>query len=181
MRWVLLYLYNMKSILEVLSNYIEEARFSDIITSVSGEDESMVNRFEFEKNRKFTENRALPTQTTLKKRYNNKKVKVWFEWNHNIKHNLISRIGNRTNLKSVKEFTELFIGAMNTILPDYIGYLINGNDTYAVYLEEDNISIIFYINLNGLLNNSNVINVDVKTVLTGLPGDRKRIRDIFQV
>ena len=171
----------MKSILEVLSNYIEENRLSDVLTSVSGIDKSMVNRFNFEKNRKFTEDRALPTQTTLKKRYNNKKVKVWFEWNHNVKHNLINRIGNRTNLKSVEEFTELFIDAMNTILPDYIGYLINGNDTYAVYMEEDNISVIFYINLNGLLNKSNVINVDVKTVLTGIPGDQKRIRDIFRV
>ena len=177
----MLYLYNMKSILEVLSNYIEEVRFSDALTSISGVDKSMVNRFEIEKNRKFTEDRALPTQTTLKNRYNNKKVKVWFEWNHSIKHDLIKRIGNRTNLKSVEEFTEVFIDAMNTILPDYIGYLIDGNDTYAVYLEEDNISIIFYINLNGLLNKSNVINVDVKTVLTGPPGDRKRIRDIFRV
>jgi len=170
----------MKSILEVLSNYIEEARFSDILNRISGDDKFMLDTLKKERDRKFTEDRNLPTQTTLKKRYNNKKIKVWFNWNHTAKHNLVSRIENRTNLKSINEFSEIFINAINTILPDYIGYPINRDGRYGIYLEEDNISIIFYIKLNRVpFGESNEIYVDVITILTGEKIIPKTVQDVF--
>lgn len=163
-----------------MSNYIEEARFSDVLSKVSGDNQYIVNKLEKEKNRTFVEDRNLPKQTTLKKRYNNKKVQVLFEWNHNLEHDLVKRLENRTNLKSIEEFTEIFIDAMNTILPDYIGYLINGNGNYGVYLQEDNFSVIFYIELNDVIfGKGNKIYVNVKTVLSGLPKGERRVRDLF--
>jgi len=172
----------MKSILEILSQHIEEVRVSDIVGKVSGDDESIVNRIEMKLSRKFTEDRNLPKQTTLKKRHNNKKIKVWFKWNHDITHDLITRIENRTNLKSVNEFSEIFIDVINTLLPDYIGHLINTNGKYGVHLEEYGMSIIFHINLNGIqFGKSNEMFIDVRTILMRGGINPKTVLKIFHI
>lgn len=172
----------MKSILKILSEYIEEARLSDLISNVRGNDVDLVKRIEKERDADFIEDRNLPTQTTLKKRYNNKKIKVWFDWYDTEVHNLITRIINRTNFKSVDEFSNEFIKAINIIFPDNLEYPINQNGRYGIYIEKYNISILFSLRLNKIMDSKNKdIYINVITVLTGDSIMKKTIKNLFVV
>lgn len=172
----------MKSILKILSEYIEEARLSDLIGNVRGNDVDLVKHIEKERDSDFIEDRNLPTQTTLKKRYNKKKIKVWFNWYDTENHNLITRIINRTNFKSVDEFGDVFINVMNIIFPDYLEYPINQNGRYGIYVEEYNISIVFSVRLNNVMDSKNKdIHINVITILTGDSIMKKAVKDIFVV
>lgn len=158
----------MISILKILSENIEEVRLSDLISNVYGNDERLVNRIEKEIDSDFIEDRNLPTQTTLKTRYNKKKIKVWFDWYDTNAHSLITRIINRTNFKSVDEFSNVFISVINYIFPDSLGYPINQNGRYGIYIKEYNVSIVFSVRLNNVMDSKNKeIYVNVITILTG--------------
>ena len=172
----------MKStIRRIIKEYLEEARFSDIISNVSGDDE-LRNRIEVERGKEFTIDRELPTQTTLKKRYKKNKLKVYFKWNDTATHSIKQRIGDRSNFKSITEFVNVFNDAFNKLLPDYIGYYINTNDRYGIYLQEYNITIIFQIRLNGVQHGINKeLFVDVITILPGNSADKKTIKELFVI
>ena len=76
-----------KSIKRILREYLEEARLSDLLR-VTGNKNELHKQIEKEISREFEIDRELPTQLTLKKRYNNKKIKVYFSYYDNLKHNL---------------------------------------------------------------------------------------------
>ena len=171
-----------ESIKRILKEYLEEARFSDLLSNISGDDEELRNRIETERDAEFSIDRKLPTQTTLKKRYKKNKLKVWFKWNDTATHSIKQRIGDRSNFKSITEFVNVFNSTFNELLPDYIGYYINENGRYGVYIQEYNITILFNISLNGVQYGSNKeLFVNIITILSGNSVDKKTIKELFVI
>jgi hypothetical protein len=60
-----------ENIRRVIKEYLEEARLSDLLR-VTGNKNDLHDYIEKEKSKEFEIDRELPTQLTLKKRYNNK-------------------------------------------------------------------------------------------------------------
>jgi hypothetical protein len=165
-----------ESIRRILKEYLEEARLSDLL-KVTGNKNELHKYIEKEKSKDFEIDRELPTQLTLKKRYNNKKIKVFFNWFDDSKHDLKKRIKERTNFKTISEFAEIFNQAINYILPDQLGVNINENGRFAINLSEYNITIIFSINLDDFDNNQ--MEVNVITILSKSQIDQKNIKYFF--
>ena len=165
-----------KSIRKVLKEYIEEARLSDILR-VTGDKNDLHTYIEKEKSKEFEIDRDLPTQLTLKKRYNNKKIKVYFNWFDTSKHDLKRRIKERTNFRTISEFTQEFNDSINYILPDELGVNINENGRYGINLTENQITIIFSIKLDKL--DDNQIDINIITVLPKNQIDKKNILNFF--
>ena len=170
------------TIRRILKEYLEEARLSDLLSNISGNDEELRNRIETERDADFNIDRELPTQTTLKKWYKKNKLKVYFKWYDTATHSIKQRIGDRSNFKSITEFVNVFNGAFNKLLPEYIGYYISTDDRYGVYIQEYNITIIFNIKLNGVqYGNNTELYVDVITILPGNSADKKTIKELFVI
>ena len=165
-----------ESIRRIVRDYIEEARLSDLLR-VSGDQNELHKYIEKEKSKEFEIDRDLPTQLTLKRRFNNKKIKVHFNWYDNSKHDLKRRIKERTSFKSITEFTYVFKDVINNMLPDTIGVNINENGRYAVNLSEYGITIIFSINLDKIQNNE--LDINVITILPKNQVDMKFIKYFF--
>lgn len=164
-----------ESIRRIVKEYLKEVRLSDIMR-VNGDKNDLHNYIEKEKSKEFEVDRDLLKELTLKKRYNNKKIKVYFNWFDNSKHDLKKRIKERTSFKTITEFTEVFKDAFNYILPDKLGNGIDKNGRYAVTLKEYNITIIFQINLKYIDNQRIIVNV-----ITLLPGNQVDPRNITQI
>lgn len=165
-----------ESIRRVVKEYLEEARLADLLR-VTGDKNDLHAYIEKEKSKEFEVDRELPTQLTLKKRYNNKKVKVYFNWYDTSKHDLKKRIKERTSFRTITEFTEAFKDAFNYILPDKLGDGISENGRYAIILSEYNITIIFQINLNYFDNQR--IDINIITLLPKSQIDEKNIAQLF--
>lgn len=166
-----------KSIRKVLKEYIEEARLSDILR-VTGDKNDLHTYIEKEKSKKFEADRNLPKELTLKKRYNNKKIKVYFDWYDTYEHDLKKRIEGRTSFKTITEFTDKFKEVINSILPDQLGVNINENGRFAIKLQEYKITIIFTIDLNDF--DKNQININILTILPKIQIDMKNVRYYFE-
>jgi len=161
---------------KILKEYLEEARLSDLLR-VTGSKNDLHAYIEKEKSKDFEIDRELPTQLTLKKRYNNKKIKVYFNWFDNSKHDLKKRIKERTNFKTITEFAKVFNRGINYILPDELGVNISDNGRYGINLSEYNITIIFSVNLNNF--DSQQIEINVITILPKNQIDEKNIIKVF--
>ena len=171
-----------ESIRKILKEYLEEARLSDLLSNISGGDDELRNRIETERDADFSIDRELPKQTTLKKWYKKNKLKVYFKWNDTATHSIKQRIGDRSNFKNITEFINVFNDVFNKLLPDYIGYYINTNDRYGIYIQEYNITIIFQIRLNGVqYGNNKELYVYVITILPGNSVDKKTIKELFVI
>jgi len=165
-----------EQIRRVIREYLEEARLSDLLR-VTGNKNDLHDYIEKEKSKEFEVDRELPTQLTLKKRYNNKKIKVYFNWYDTSKHDLKRRIKERTSFKTITEFNEVFKNVFNYILPDELGVGINENGRYSITLSEYNITIIFQINLNYFDNQR--IDINIITLLPKSQIDKKNIIKSF--
>ena len=165
-----------ESIRRIVREYLEEARLADLLR-VTGDKNDLHAYIEKEKSKEFEVDRELPTQLTLKKRYNNKKIKVYFNWYDTSKHDLKKRIKERTSFKTITEFTEAFKDTFNYILPDKLGDGISKNGRYAIILSEYNITIIFQIDLNYFDNQR--IDINVITLLPKSQIDEKNIVQLF--
>jgi hypothetical protein len=165
-----------ESIRRILREYLEEARLSDLL-KVTGNKSELHKYIEKEKSKEFEIDRELPTQLTLKKRYNNKKIKVYFNWFDNSKHDLKKRIKERTNFKTITEFADVFNQVINYVLPDELGVNISENGRYAINLSEYNITIIFSINLDDFDNQK--VTINVITILPKSQIDEKNIIQFF--
>lgn len=155
---------------------IEEARLSDLL-KITGDNSELHKYIEKEKSKSFDIDRELPTQLTLKKRYNNKKIKVFFKWYDTAKHNLKKRIAERTNLKSISEFTNIFNEAINNMLPSQLGVNISENGRYGINVTEYGLTIIFYIDLNNF--DDKKININIITILPKGDVDEKNLLNLF--
>lgn len=165
-----------ESIRRIVKEYLEEARLADLLR-VTGDKNDLHDYIEKEKSKEFEVDRELPKELTLKKRYENKKIKVYFNWYDNSKHDLKKRIKERTSFRTITEFTEAFTKAFNYILSGKLGDGIDKNGRYAVTLKEYNITIIFQINLRYIDNQR--ISVNVITLLPGNQVDPRNITQIF--
>lgn len=165
-----------ESIRRIVKEYLEEARLADLLR-VTGDKNDLHAYIEKEKSKEFEVDRELPTQLTLKKRYNNKKIKVYFNWYDTSKHDLKKRIKERTSFKTITEFTEVFKDAFNYILPDELGDGIIENGRYAIVLTEYNITIIFHIDLDDF--NNQQIDINIITLLPKSQIDQKNIVQLF--
>jgi hypothetical protein len=165
-----------ENIRKVIKEYLEEARLSDLLR-VTGNKNDLHDYIEKEKSKEFEIDRELPTQLTLKKRYNNKKIKVYFNWYDTSKHDLKRRIKERTSFKTITEFTEVFKNVFNYILSDELGGGISENGRYAITLSEYNITIIIQINLNYFDNQR--IDINIITLLPKSQIDKKNIIQSF--
>ena len=165
-----------ESIRRILREYLEEARLSDLLR-ITGDKNDLHTYIEKEKSKEFEIDRELPTQLTLKKRYQNKKIKIYFNWYDTSKHDLKKRIKERTSFKTITEFTEVFNNVFNYLLPDELGVGISENGRYAVNLSEYNITIIFQVNLNKFDNQQ--IDINIITVLPKSQIDEKNIIQLF--
>lgn len=164
------------TIKRILREYLEEARLSDILR-ITGNKNDLHAYIEKEKSKEFEIDRELPTQLTLKKRYNNKKIKVYFNWFDTSKHDLKRRIKERTNFRTITEFAEEFNKSINYILPDELGVNINENGRYGINLTENQITIVFSIKLDKL--DDNQIEINIITVLPKNQVDKKNILNFF--
>ena len=163
-------------------NNLDEARFSDLISKINVNDNELSDRIEREQKIKFNIDRELPTQTTLKQRYKNNKLKLWIKWFDTITHNIKNRLKDRTNFKTMSEFVDEFLKVINIVLPDYIGYYIQKGGKYGIYIKEYNITIIFSINLNGVqYGNNKELYMNVITILSGNSVDEKTIEKLFVI
>jgi len=166
-----------ETIKRILREEIDEARLSDILR-VTGNKNDLHNYIEKEISKDFEIDRELPTQLTLKKRYNNRdKIKVYFNWYDTLEHSLKRRIKERTNFKSVSEFSDVLKDAINSILPDELGVTISENGRYAINLTENNLTVVFLINLDNFENKK--IDINVITVLPKNQIDKKNIINFF--
>jgi len=165
-----------------LPNNLDEARFSDLISKINVNDNELSDRIEREQKIKFNIDRELPTQTTLKQRYKNNKLKLWIKWFDTITHNIKNELKDRTNFKTMSEFVDEFLKVINIVLPDYIGYYIKKDGKYGIYIKEYNITIIFSINLNGVqYGNNKELYMNVITILPGNSVDEKTIEKLFVI
>jgi len=163
-------------------NNLDEARFSDLISKINVNDNELSDRIEREQKIKFNVDRELPTQTTLKQRYKNNKLKLWIKWFDTITHNIKNKLKDRTNFKTMSEFVDEFLKVINIVLPDYIGYYIQKGGKYGIYIKEYNITIIFSINLNGVqYGNNKELYMNVITILSGNSVDEKTIEKLFVI
>lgn len=171
-----------RSIKKVLKEYLEEARLSDLLR-VTGDKSDLHKYIEKEKSKEFEVDRELPVQLTLKKRYHdNKKIKVYFKWYDNSKHDLKKRIKERTNFKTISEFVEVFKDVINYILPDKLGLNISENGRYAINLTEYGITILLSINLDNFDTfdkKNKTVDINVITILPKNQIDKKNIIHFF--
>lgn len=165
-----------ESIRRILREEIEEARLSDLLT-LKGDKSNLHSYIEKEKSKEFEVDRNFPTEMTLKKRFNNKKIKVYFSWYDTSKHDLKKRIIDRTSFKTISEFAEIFKEVINKIFPEQLGISINENGRAGIGIMEYNISIIFDIDIDNL--DKNEIKLNILTILPQSQIDTRKIKNYF--
>jgi hypothetical protein len=151
---------------EYLYNYelFLENKLIDI-SSING-DSDILLKFKEYQNKNFIIDVNLKKYVTLKKRINNKKIRFEIKYNHNNKHNIIERIEDRTNLKSILEFNDKIEYVINELFPDKIDKDINVNGTYSIYLKNSNYTFIFKINYDNI--KKETYKIYLKTIISGL-------------
>jgi len=163
---------------KIIKEELDEVRLSDVL-KVSGDKNDLHNYIQKEKQKDFIIDRELPVELTLQSRFNNKKIKVFLKWNDSLTHNLKKRIKDRTSLKSIGEFVELYKVVINKILPKELGVNINENDIYGVNILDSGVTLIISINLDDL--NKNQITLNTLTILPKGDVNKKNIRYFFVV
>lgn len=111
----------------------------------------------------------LVSQHTCKQRLNNKKIKFKIKWFNTAEHDLVKRISQRTSFESIRHFNEVFKKFLDIIFPNMVGKELLSSGKYSFYLEEYNISLIIYIDIDNIIKN-NVNEILVITILSGNNG-----------
>lgn len=78
---------------------------------------------------------------TISKRVNNNKIRLSLTWNHSLKHDLIKRFHERTNLQTIHELNSLLSKGLDELFTEHF-YEIRFDGRYALWFSEYNISII---------------------------------------
>ena len=78
---------------------------------------------------------------------------IKFKWNNRPDHSIYERIKERTHLKSVSEFNDIFKKTIRQIIPDKLGKSgIDKDGCYALYLMENQFYILIQIDPDALIN-----------------------------
>lgn len=165
----------------ILKDYLNEARLSDIVKFINSDDDDLEGEIKKHLSTDFVMDMGLPTQLTLKKRYKNKKVKVYFTWYDNSVHDLKLRIKERTSFKKISEFVDMFKEVINNIFPDELEKNIISSGRYGIMVREYGLGIIIGVNVNQLFyENKNEIKINVLTIMPNSQLDRKSIKYLFE-
>jgi hypothetical protein len=140
----------------------EEVRFSDVL-KIKGESD-LSDKIKHEINKDFDDSKELIDSIILKNEFLLRKIKLRIQWNNTNNHNLIERIKERTNFKSIEEFNRYFEQKINKIIPKEIGKQINEKGRYSLYDKELNFSIIVDINPQEFIR-KNIFKIFVFTII----------------
>jgi hypothetical protein len=140
----------------------EEVRFSDVL-KIKGESD-LSDKIKHEINKDFDDSKELIDSIILKNEFLLRKIKLRIQWNNTNNHNLIERIKERTNFKSIEEFNRYFEEKINKIIPKEIGKQINEKGRYSLYDKELNFSIIVDINPQEFIR-KNIFKIFVFTII----------------
>ncbi len=104
---------------------------------------------------------------TISNRIDNKKIRLTIDWNHNLKHDLVKRIKERTNFKNISELNNLVSNGLDELYIYNYNY-IKTNGKYSLWFSEYDISIIIDIN-NIIINIITIIKgkitINVKNII----------------
>lgn len=75
-----------------------------------------------------------------------------FRWNHSPSHNLFEKIRDRTSLKSISEFNDIFVQTIKQIIPSKLKNVIDKDGCYALHLKENKFYILIQIDPEALIN-----------------------------
>lgn len=171
----------MKSLIrKILNEYveIEEAKIRDLVNFGDSYEGNLARQMKSHTEREFEVDRSLLNFVTLSRRFNNKKIRANLKWNDRASHSINKRIKERTSFLSITEFNDLIKSVLNYIFPDSIGGLIRKNGRYAIYLKEENITLIVNINFKEIIKGN--IELYVITVLPGYKHDPSKVLDIIE-
>lgn len=128
-----------------------EARLSDIVNIIG-------TGITFDNSKSFNDN--FLRYKTISKRINNKKIRLNIMWNHTLKHDLIKRIEERTNLHNIDELNSLLDNGLDELYLYNLNYIKDKN-RYSLWFSEYNFSIIVDIRANEFL-------INVITIVPGM-------------
>ena len=140
----------------------EEVRFSDVLKIKSQSDIS--DKIKDQMNKDFDDSKELIDSIILKNEFLLRKIKLRIKWNNTPNHNLIERIKERTNFKSIEEFNRYFEEKINKIIPKEIGKQISEKGRYSLYDKELNFSIIVDIDPQEFIR-KNIFKIFVFTII----------------
>ena len=140
----------------------EEVRFSDVL-KIKGESD-LSDKIKHEINKDFDDSKELIDSIILKNEFLLRKIKLRIQWNNTPNHNLIERIKERTNFKSIEEFNRYFEEKINKIIPKEIGKQISEKGRYSLYDKELNFSIIVDIDPQEFIR-KNIFKIFVFTII----------------
>jgi hypothetical protein len=143
---------------------IFEARFSDI-ARLNGQHKQIEN----ELNKSFTKDESFIDSTYLI----DANKKILFNWNHNKEHDMILRIKERTNIKSISELNNIFEDAITKLFKyrfNHMKYIQNYNIIHYIkrmrlclHITELNIYFAINFNYDDIFEKEPIINI--KTIL----------------
>lgn len=136
-----------------------EARLIDVMAGIKGNDSEILDKFKDyqrqSENDNFDKSAHLILTALLDKKYQGRQIKLKIRYGHTQTHDLIKRIEERTDLKSVKEFNEKITQVIRELIPGHIDKEITPeNDKYSVFLEYSKYTLIFTIKYNHIISNN---------------------------
>ena len=151
------------------SIFLEHASFEDSL--IFKGDNEIINKY---KNREFKNDDNLIEYVVLGDNFNNKIINII--WHNTQRHSIIDRIKNKTNIKSISEFNDLFFVWVNDMFNNHYIELSNEYTNYNLYLKNRNISIILDIDYDNIKNINTKIHA--KTIINGCNSDVEKIIEI---
>lgn len=144
-----------------------EDRFGDIF-------KNNTSKFDKYKNQTFIEDCGLVNKIVIDGKI------LTIEWNNTVEHNLFNRIKERTNIKSVSEFNDIFENCIKEIIPDEINNNItNKNSLYLLYLINRKFYIMVEINYDNLFEIDTTMKVKTITLSSNKKIKTININDDF--
>jgi hypothetical protein len=130
--------------------FLLEIKLADVFNIKGDYNKDIFKKIKQYDNNNFIEDVKFKKYITLNKRIDNKKTRFKIQYNHNLTHDLITRIKNRTNLKSISEFNDKIEYIINELFPNKLDKDINVNGLYSIYLKNSNYTVSFDINYNDI-------------------------------
>jgi len=155
--------------MKFLNNFkIFEAKLMDI-SNIKGNSDIVATFKEYQEKNKFDKSAHLILTAELNKTYQGRPIKLKIRYANDKNHDLIKRIEERTDLKSVKEFNDKIIQIVKELIPGHIDKEITPDeDKYSVFLEYSKYTLIFVIKYDRVVTNNPYL-----TLKTIIPGKRE--------
>ena len=161
---------------EVMGDLLEEVRFSDIVKVKNTDSEVGSNIHRMSSQAKDFSGK-LTSGVPLKSSKPGSPEIIWITYNDTAEHDLIKRISERTNFKSIGEFNHFLIGLLNEIFPSEVDKSFNQTGRYSLYSIEHDFSLIIHFNYEKWTKGRKELNI-----ITLLPGRKGlEVLDIIDI